>query len=80
MLSTACPMPRAPSATTVKLFGLLMAGQDEQAGYLDHNAMVELGFTLQGLGNAGERLARTSEWIEGCVVSQATSKAEASHG
>jgi hypothetical protein len=64
-------------ATTVKLFGLLMAGQDKQAGHLDHEAMVELGFTLQGLGDIGERLARTSDWIKGCVASDRAPEAEA---
>ena len=44
-------------AQTIKLFGLLMASQDEAKGYLDRDASVELGFTLHGLAHMNEQLA-----------------------
>jgi hypothetical protein len=45
---------------TIKLFGLLMAAQDEAAGLLDHQRCIELGYTLNGLADIAEQLMSVS--------------------
>jgi len=46
---------------TVRLIGLLMAGAEENKGYLEPGPSVELGFSLNGLADLTEQLLRVEE-------------------
>lgn len=44
--------------------GMLLAGQDESMGLVDHDGLVEIGFTIDGLGNLAEELMCIRNQIE----------------
>src|SRR5450631_4556510 len=51
---------------TVKLIGLLMAGEGDD-GYLEHGPSVDLGFALNGLADLTEQLLRVQEELADAV-------------
>jgi hypothetical protein len=44
----------------VKMIGLLVANQDKTSGVLTHDAMVDLGFTINGLADLAGQLLRVA--------------------
>lgn len=67
-------------AQAIQLFGLLMSGQDKTCGWLTHERILDLGFTLHGLGHMSEQIASVAEQIgDAAPASRAIAK-EASHG